>query len=113
MPYACGQGQQELASVSADLHLHIFGNDPARQKVGVEGDSRAVRKLKKFFTATCLVDQEYVKEDKMTVAQYLASVAKEGPQKEGMMTQYWQLDAEPVESMDYWDESERYLKEKN
>lgn len=43
------QGQQELASVSADLHLHIFGNDPARQKVGVESDSPKVRRLKKFF----------------------------------------------------------------
>ncbi len=42
---------------------------------------------------------------------YLESVAKEGPQKEGMMTQYWQLDNEPVESMEYWDESERYLRE--
>ena len=42
---------------------------------------------------------------------YLSSVANEGPQKEGMMTQYWQLDAEPVESMDYWRESERYLRE--
>ena len=42
---------------------------------------------------------------------YLKKVAKEGPQKEGMMTQYWQLDEEPVESMEYWDESERYLRE--
>ena len=42
---------------------------------------------------------------------YLLSVAESGPQKEGMMTQYWQLDAEPVESMEYWDESERYLRE--
>ena len=42
---------------------------------------------------------------------YLKRVAKEGPQKEGMMTQYWQLDEEPVESMNYWDESERYLRE--
>ncbi len=44
---------------------------------------------------------------------YLARVADGGPQKEGMMTQYWQLDAEPVESMEYWLESERYLKEGN
>lgn len=43
--------------------------------------------------------------------EYLARVAKSGPQKEGMMTQYWQLDEEPVESMEYWDESERYLRE--
>jgi len=42
---------------------------------------------------------------------YLMRVAEEGPQKEGMMTQYWQLDEEPVESMEYWDESERYLRE--
>ena len=42
---------------------------------------------------------------------YLEKVANEGPQKEGMMTQYWQLDEEPVESMEYWDESERYLRE--
>ncbi len=42
---------------------------------------------------------------------YLSAVAAQGPQKERMMTQYWQLDAEPVESMDYWTESERYLRE--
>ena len=42
---------------------------------------------------------------------YLSKVASEGPQKERMMTQYWQLDAEPVESMAYWTESERYLRE--
>lgn len=45
------------------------------------------------------------------IKSYLAYVAAEGPQKERMMTQYWQLDAEPVESMDYWTESERYLKD--
>ena len=42
---------------------------------------------------------------------YLSKVADSGPNKEGMMTQYWQLDAEPVESMQYWEESERYLRE--
>ena len=42
---------------------------------------------------------------------YLSTVASYGPQKEGMMTQYWQLDAEPVESMEYWTESERYIRE--
>lgn len=43
---------------------------------------------------------------------YLKKVAQSGPNKEGMMTQYWQLDAEPVESMAYWEESERYLRER-
>ena len=42
---------------------------------------------------------------------YLSATAAKGPQKEGMMTQYWQLDCEPVESMEYWVESERYLRE--
>ncbi len=42
---------------------------------------------------------------------YLTNVAQSGPNKEGMMTQYWQLDAEPVESMQYWEESEKYLRE--
>ena len=40
---------------------------------------------------------------------YLLDIAKSGPQKEGMMTQYWQLDDAPVESMEYWKEAERYL----
>lgn len=44
---------------------------------------------------------------------YLTKIAQSGPNKEGMMTQYWQLDAEPVESMQYWEESERYLREDN
>ncbi len=44
---------------------------------------------------------------------YLTEVAEGGPQKEGMMTQYWQLDAEPVETMEYWTESERYIREGN
>lgn len=35
------------------------------------------------------------------------------PNKEGMMTQYWQLDAEPVESMDYWETSEQYLRDEH
>lgn len=42
---------------------------------------------------------------------YLKGIAESGPQKERMMTQYWQLDNEPVESMEYWTESERYLRE--
>ncbi len=40
-------------------------------------EKMAEGKLKKFFTASCLMDQEYVKEDKLTVGQYLATVAKE------------------------------------
>ena len=42
---------------------------------------------------------------------YLEKVASEGPQKEGMMTQYWQLDEEPLESRKYWDEALKYIGE--
>ena len=42
---------------------------------------------------------------------YLSDTAAAGADREGMMTQYWQLDCEPVESFEYWNESERYLRE--
>ena len=32
------------------------------------------------------------------------------PVKERMMTQFWQLDEEPVETEEYWKNSEEYLK---
>ena len=35
----------------------------------------------------------------------------EKPVKERMMTQFWTLDAEPVESAQYWKESKEYLME--
>lgn len=34
-----------------------------------------------------------------------------GPVRERMMTQYWQLDAEPVENINYWTESRKYCEE--
>ncbi len=34
-----------------------------------------------------------------------------GPVRERMMTQYWQLDEEPVESARYWKESREYCEE--
>ena len=42
---------------------------------------------------------------------YLKDCAKR-PVKERMMTQFWQLDEAPVESKEYWKESQRYLLEK-
>jgi len=41
---------------------------------------------------------------------YLSDIAKSGPQKERMMTQYWQLDEKPVESKEFRKELERYLR---
>ena len=42
--------------------------------------------------------------------EYMRKKAEE-PVKEGMMTQFWQLDDTPVESKEYWKESEAYLRE--
>jgi len=73
----------------------------------------AVRSMLKALTDYCCSDDfnplHNVSADSLKA--YLRSVAKSGPNKEGMMTQYWQLDSEPVESMQYWEESERYLRE--
>ena len=58
--------------------------------------------------------KDFVPKAQMTadeLKKYLSDIAAEGPQKERMMTQYWQLDQEPVESLDYWTEAERYLRE--
>ncbi len=42
--------------------------------------------------------------------EYMSKCA-EKPVKEGMMTQFWTLDAEPVESAQYWKESKEYILE--
>lgn len=75
----------DAASVPADVlqsekdivMAQMAEDERAKGKPQAILEKMAEGKLKKFFTASCLVDQEYVKEDKMTVGQYLASVAKE------------------------------------
>jgi hypothetical protein len=57
---------------------------------------------------------DFAPESEISVAEfkaYLEKTAAAGPQKERMMTQYWQLDAEPVESNQYWEESQKYLED--
>lgn len=46
------------------------------------------------------------------LADYLLEKGKAGRIKERMMTQYWQLDDAPLESKRYWEESEKWLREK-
>ena len=80
---------------------------------GAEDRNPAVLAMLKTLVSYCN-SGDFKPEGTMTVEAlkaYLTAVAKEGPQKERMMTQYWQLDDEPVESMVYWTESERYLRE--
>ena len=76
------------------------------------GDPAALSMLSALISY--MSSEEFMPSASMSVEElsaYLSSVAASGPQKERMMTQYWQLDDEPVESMDYWEESERYLRE--
>lgn len=44
--------------------------------------------------------------------EYMSKQAEQ-PVKEGMMTQFWELDDTPVESKEYWKEAEAYLRERN
>lgn len=81
--------------------------------LGVDNYDTASCAMLKALVDYCHTDA-FGKEGSLTVNElktYLAKVAAEGPQKERMMTQYWQLDEEPVESMNYWNESECYLRE--
>jgi len=53
-------------------------NDPSNAKKPEKVIGMMVEgKLKKFYTTNCLTEQSYVKDDKMTVGKYVASVAKE------------------------------------
>lgn len=78
---------------------------------GVEtGDCASCAMLKAL--ADYCASEEFAPKNSIETAElkkYLSDIAKSGPQKEGMMTQYWQLDDAPVESMEYWEEAERYL----
>lgn len=81
---------------------------------GVEREEPATVAMLRALVDYCNSEQFCKSTGKMEIEElkaYLSSVASYGPQKEGMMTQYWQLDEEPVESMEYWTESERYIRE--
>ena len=42
---------------------------------------------------------------------YLAFMGTQPRIKERMMTQYWQLDAEPLESAQYWKDAEAWIRQ--
>ncbi len=77
-----------------------------------DGDPAACAMLRALASILAEGDQSLAVTGTDELKRYLSDIARSGPQKEGMMTQYWQLDDEPVESMEYWEESERYLREK-
>ena len=65
------------------------------------------------FIKEYISSEEFNPEATVSVEELKAYMEKcaEKPVKERMMTQYWELDAEPVESKKYWEESRRYLTE--
>ena len=69
------------ADVPADVIEHE--KEVMRQQVINEGKPAAIAdkivmgKINKYYKENCLVDQEFVKDNKMTVSQYVNSVAKQ------------------------------------
>ena len=59
-----------MVRTAARKRRNVLPLQPVKQKM-IEG------KIKKFFKENCLVDQEFVKDGDLTVAQYTAKVAKD------------------------------------
>ena len=59
-----------MVRTAARKRQNVLPLQPVKQKM-IEG------KIKKFFKENCLVDQEFVKDGDLTVAQYTAKVAKD------------------------------------
>ena len=65
--------------------------------------------------AACVTSPAWKPKAKLSVAELAAFLAAKGraPRiKERMMTQYWQLDAEPLESARYWKDAEAWIRAK-
>lgn len=80
---------------------------------GVDRNDPAVRAMLKTLVNYCH-SEDFAPKGNLTAdafKAYLSETAAEGPVREGMMTQYWQLDEEPFESQQYWKDSEQYLRD--
>ena len=65
--------------------------------------------------AVCVTESKWAPKTKIAVADLKKFLAKKGRQrriKERMMTQYWQLDAEPLESAQYWKDARAWIEKK-
>ena len=71
-PVLTEKSMNAMAEKKYTFLVHPEANKPeaVKQKM-IEG------KIKKFFKENCLVDQEFVKDGDLTVAQYTAKVAKD------------------------------------
>ncbi|MFH0938571.1 MAG: glycoside hydrolase family 2 TIM barrel-domain containing protein [Planctomycetota bacterium] len=64
--------------------------------------------------AACVVAPDWEPAAKISVPELMQYLAKKGGEpriKERMMTQYWQLDNAPLESAQYWKDSEAWIRE--
>ena len=66
-----------IESEKAIIKVQLANDPKMANKPEKVLDGIIMGKLGKFYEANCLVDMAYVKEDDMTVAQYVAKTAKE------------------------------------
>jgi predicted nucleic acid-binding Zn ribbon protein len=65
--------------------------------------------------AACVSGPAWKPKARLSVAElkkYLAARGRAPRIKERMMTQYWQLDAEPLESARYWKDAEAWIRKR-
>ncbi|MGN0988718.1 MAG: translation elongation factor Ts, partial [Eubacteriales bacterium] len=77
--YVCKEEVPEsaIAEEKEILIAQIKNDEKNANKPDAILEKMVVGKLGKFYERVCLVEQAYVKDDKMTVGQYVASAAKE------------------------------------
>ena len=69
---------QSVLDEEKEIVLTQLKNDPKNANKPTQIlEKMVVGKVGKYYEANCLLEQPYVKDDKMTVGQYVASVAKE------------------------------------
>ncbi len=68
----------EAINAEKEILIAQIKNDPANAKKPDQIIEKMVTgRLGKYYSANCLMEQEYVKDDSMSVGKYIASVAKE------------------------------------
>jgi elongation factor Ts len=68
----------DVIATEKEIYLKQLEEDPKNANKPEQVKAKiAEGKLKKFYNESCLLNQAYVKDDKLTIAQYIASTAKE------------------------------------
>ena len=73
----------EVVAKEKEIMLAQMAGDPkTANKPEAVKEKMIEGKIKKFFKENCLVDQEFVKDSDLTVAQYTAKVAKDSGRRD-------------------------------